>query len=222
MPTTFDCATPAGALAGVREARKALGSGALAIVPTDTVYGIAADAFSATAVAALLAAKGRGRSAPPPVLIPDLQTLRALAVELPPTVDALAEAFWPGPLTVIAKARPSLTWDLGDTGGTVALRVPHHELALALLAETGPLAVSSANRHGEPAATTVEAAAEALGDRVAVVLDAGVVGAQHTPHEAQNGSTIIDATGERLRIVRQGVLAREAIAAVVGEDSLEP
>ena len=221
MPETFDCSAPASLLAGVRAARQALQTGGLAIMPTDTVYGIAADAFSPDAVAGLLAAKGRDRQSPPPVLVPDLQTLTALAEQVPAAVTALAEAFWPGPLTIIVRAQPSLSWDLGETKGTVALRMPANDVALGLLAETGPLAVSSANRHGEPASTTAAGPAEALAESVAVVLDAGEVGEGYEPHEAdgrsQNGSTIVDATGERIRIVRQGVLSRERIAEVVGE-----
>ncbi|GAA2174482.1 hypothetical protein GCM10009846_20600 [Agrococcus versicolor] len=221
MPETFDCSVPVTLLAGVRAARQALQTGGLVIMPTDTVYGIAADAFSADAVTALLAAKGRGRQSPPPVLVPDLATLTALAEEVSSDVTALAEAFWPGPLTIIVRARPSLSWDLGETRGTVALRMPANDVALGLLAETGPLAVSSANLHGEPASTTAAGPAAALADSVAVVLDAGEVGEGYAPHaegdRAQNGSTIVDATGERIRIVRQGVLARERIAEVVGE-----
>ncbi len=225
MPETFDCSVPASLLAGVRAARQSLQTGGLVIMPTDTVYGIAADAFDADAVAALLAAKGRDRQSPPPVLVPDLATLSALAEQVSDDVRALAEAFWPGPLTIIVRAQPSLRWDLGETRGTVALRMPANDVALGLLAETGPLAVSSANLHGEPASTTAAEPAAALADSVAVVLDAGAVGEGYEPHDdgakAQNGSTIVDATGERIRIVRQGVLARERIAEIVGE-ALEP
>ncbi|SDH24761.1 L-threonylcarbamoyladenylate synthase [Agrococcus jejuensis] len=221
MPETFDCSVPTSLLAGVRAARQTLQTGGLVIMPTDTVYGIAADAFSPEAVAGLLAAKGRDRQSPPPVLVPDVATLTALAERVSDDVRALADAFWPGPLTIIVRAQPSLSWDLGETKGTVALRMPANDVALGLLAETGPLAVSSANRHGEPASTSAAAPAEALAESVAVVLDAGEVGEGYEPHadgeRAQNGSTIVDATGERIRIVRQGVLSRERIAEVVGE-----
>lgn len=221
MPETFDCSVPATLLAGVRSARQTLQTGGLVIMPTDTVYGIAADAFSPEAVASLLAAKGRDRQSPPPVLVPDVATLTALAEQVSDDVRALADAFWPGPLTIIVRAQPSLSWDLGETKGTVALRMPANDVALGLLAETGPLAVSSANRHGAPASTTAAGPAEALAESIAVVLDAGEVGEGYEPHadgeRAQNGSTIVDATGERIRIVRQGVLSRERIAEVVGE-----
>lgn len=181
------------------EAVNAVSRGALVVLPTDTVYGIGADAFSPPAVAALLAAKGRGRQMPPPVLIPDLRTLDGLATDVPQSVRDLVERFWPGGLTVILRAQPSLAWDLGETAGTVALRMPDHEAALALLRRTGPLAVSSANRTGSPAALTALGARDQLGASVAVYLDAG-------PVTGGVASTIVDATGADLRIVRAGAI----------------
>ncbi|MFT4233252.1 MAG: L-threonylcarbamoyladenylate synthase, partial [Leucobacter sp.] len=152
MAEVFDCSDSFQLLAGMRAARRAIGKGELVVMPTDTVYGVAADAFTPEAVQRLLDAKGRGRQSPPPVLIPNTSTLAALAAEVTAPLSALAEAFWPGAITIITRANPSLSWDLGETGGTVALRIPNHPLALELLEETGPLAVSSANRTGEPAA----------------------------------------------------------------------
>lgn len=187
--------------------------GGLVVLPTDTVYGIGADAFTPPAVAALLAAKGRGRQMPPPVLMPDVRTLDGLATSVPDAVRDLAAAFWPGALTLILRAQPSLAWDLGETRGTVALRVPDHPVALALLSRTGPMAVSSANRTGQPSALEVSEAHEQLGDRVQVYLDGG-----RTP--GQVASTIVDATGEDLRVVRQGAISLEqlrAVAPVAGE-----
>lgn len=217
MPAIHDCADPASLLEGVRAARTAVAAGRCIVIPTDTVYGIAADAFSHSAVAALLAAKGRDRGFPPPVLVADRPMAAALAERIPPEVEALLDAHWPGPLTIIVRAQASLTWDLGDTGGTVALRVPDHPIAIGLLRETGPLAVSSANLHGMPAATTAQAAADMLGDRVDVVLDAGPVGGP-VPDGAANGSTILDcSTDGVVRIVRQGVLPREAVAEALGD-----
>ncbi|GEK80971.1 L-threonylcarbamoyladenylate synthase [Agrococcus baldri] len=220
MPAIHDTADPASLLEGVRAARTAIAAGRCIVMPTDTVYGIAADAFSHAAVAGLLYAKGRDRGFPPPVLVADRHMATALAERIPPEIEPLLEAHWPGPLTVIVRAQPSLTWDLGDTGGTVALRVPDHPIAIGLLRETGPLAVSSANLHGMPAPTEAAAAAEMLGDGVAVVLDAGTVGdaGAATQPGAQNGSTILDcSTDGVVRIVRQGVLPRETIAAALGE-----
>ena len=181
------------------EAVNAVARGALVVLPTDTVYGVGADAFTPPAVASLLAAKGRGRQMPPPVLVPDLRTLDGLATAVPATARALVAQFWPGGLTVICRAQPSLAWDLGETRGTVALRMPDHPAALALLRRTGPLAVSSANRTGRPAALTAADALDQLGEAVAVYLDGGT---------APGGvaSTIVDATGDELRLVRAGAI----------------
>jgi L-threonylcarbamoyladenylate synthase len=231
MTSIHDCSVESELLAGMRLARRAIGSGALVVIPTDTVYGVAADAFSAAAVQRLLDAKGRERTSPPPVLIPGIPTLDALAVEIPDAVRKLVAEFWPGGLTVILHAQPSLQWDLGETRGTVALRMPANRIALELLSETGPLAVSSANLSGMPSATTAQAAHEMLGDRVAVYLDGGEAGIAYEAIGERPGdtsSTIVDATGVaadgtgELRIVRAGVISRERIAEVVGEDLLAP
>ncbi len=218
MATIYDCSDSTGLLTGMRLARQAFGMGELIVIPTDTVYGIACDAFSPAAVQRLLDAKGRGRNAPPPVLIPGIPTLDALAESIPDEVRTLVTAFWPGALTVIVPARESLAWDLGETHGTVALRMPDNEVALELLSETGPLAVSSANLTGQPAATTAQEAHAALGDRVSVYLDGGTVGLEIAPGN-DAGSTIIDATGlligKELRIVRHGAITDEAIRAAL-------
>jgi L-threonylcarbamoyladenylate synthase len=225
MAPLFDCSVSAELLSGMRYARSAIGRGELVVIPTDTVYGIAADAFAPAAVQALLDAKGRGRSSPPPVLIPGIPTLDALAESVPDEVHELVKAFWPGGLTVIVPARSSLAWDLGETQGTVALRMPSNRVALELLADTGPLAVSSANRTGEPAASSAQQALDALGDAVSVYLDDGEVGAEHAG-APDPGSTIVDATpllrdGGKLRIVRHGVIPDEAIIQIVGADRCE-
>lgn len=169
-------------------------------MPTDTVYGIAADAFNKLGVDMLLAAKRRGRDKPPPVLVGEKRTALALAAEVSEQAQELMDNFWPGPLTIIVTAQPSLTWDLGETGGTVALRMPAHECALALLRKTGPLAVSSANRSEQEPARTAHAAHRALGPSARIYLDAGPAG-DELP------STIVDATGPHLRIVRHGALS---------------
>jgi len=216
----FDCTDSANLLSAARAARQAIGRGELVVVPTDTVYGVAADAFSPEAVQRLLDAKGRGRQSPPPVLIPNTDTLGALAAEVVEPVRLLAEAFWPGPLTIVLKAQPSLSWDLGETGGTVALRIPDQALALELLAETGPLAVSSANSTGDPAARNIAEAQRMLGESVAVYLDAGEVAGDGT------ASTIVDATrltaeGGVLRVLRAGGVSREALAEAVPQATIE-
>lgn len=211
MSEVFDCRQSDQLLAAARAARQAIGRGELVVLPTDTVYGLAADAFSPEAVQRLLDAKGRGRQSPPPVLIANTATLSALAAEVPEPVSRLAEEFWPGPLTIVLPAQPSLDWDLGDTGGTVALRIPNHRLTLELLQETGPLAVSSANRTGKPAALNIAEAQRMLADSVAVYLDDGEAPGDGT------ASTIVDATGltaegGSLRVLRAGGVSRGAIA----------
>ncbi|MBN6777755.1 threonylcarbamoyl-AMP synthase [Pseudoclavibacter alba] len=215
MARIYDCADRTELLEGLRAARTALGRGDVVVMPTDTVYGIAADAFSHGGVAKLLEAKGRTRQSPPPVLVADLATLEALAEHVPDPIRSAIIAFSPGPLTVILPARQSLQWDLGETRGTVALRIPDNELARELLRDVGPLAVSSANRHGERASSNAAEAEAALGDRLEVILDGGAAGGE--------ASTIVDATpltrtpAEPARIVRQGALARERLAAVLCE-----
>lgn len=202
----------------MRMARAAIGRGELVVIPTDTVYGVAADAFQPLAVERLVTAKGRTRQSPPPVLIPGIPTLDALAETVPDEVRVLVEKYWPGALTVILPARSTLTWDLGETRGTVALRMPSNRIALELLSETGPLAVSSANATGLPAATTIEGAQEMLGDSVAVYLGDGEGGTV--------ASTIVDATGltapeGKLRIVREGAISADEIRELVGADKCE-
>ncbi|TCC03014.1 threonylcarbamoyl-AMP synthase [Kribbella soli] len=197
-----------------RAAVDAIEAGDLVVLPTDTVYGLAADAFKADAVQRLLDAKGRGRDMPPPVLISVVESLDALATDIPDNGRKLCEEFWPGPLTVICHAQTSLMWDLGETQGTVALRVPDHENTRELLSRTGPLAVSSANKSGQPAALDVYDAEEQLGESVAVYLDGG---------EATGGqpSTIVDLTGDTPRVIRVGALTVEQLRAVVPEVAAE-
>jgi tRNA threonylcarbamoyl adenosine modification protein (Sua5/YciO/YrdC/YwlC family) len=224
MAPEFDCSDSTELLTGVRLARAAIGRGELVVIPTDTVYGLAADAFSPAAVQRLLDAKGRGRQSPPPVLIPGPAMLDTLAENVPDEVRELVKRFWPGGLTVILPAQSSLSWDLGDAHGTVALRMPANRVALALLAESGPLAVSSANLTGKPAATTSGQARDYLGDAVSVYLNDGTVGAEHDG-APDPSSTIVDATGlssgGMLRIIRHGVISDDAIREAVGADRCE-
>jgi len=223
MSHVFDCRDEAEILAGMRHARQAIARGELVVLPTDTVYGLAADAFSPAAVQRLLDAKGRGREMPPPVLVAGQDMLAALVESIPEPVQRLVDAFWPGGLTIILPAQPSLTWDLGETQGTVAVRMPDRRVALELIAETGPLAVSSANLTGRAAAVIASEAEDMLGESVAVYLEEGYV-------ETGVPSTIIDATslvspdaGESatVRILRDGAISREQLAEVLGE-LLEP
>lgn len=220
MAEVYDCSESSQLLTGTRMARQAIGRGELIVMPTDTVYGVAADAFTPAAVQRLLDAKGRDRTSPPPVLIPGTATLHALAAEVPEPVNRLAEAFWPGALTIVLRANPALDWDLGETGGTVALRIPDNPLAIELLQEAGPLAVSSANLTGQPAAQTAAAAKEMLEDSVSVYLEDG----PRTPGGVS--STIVDATqvtedGGTIGILRHGGVSQEAISQLLPEITVE-
>jgi L-threonylcarbamoyladenylate synthase len=199
MTEIFDCADEEQRAAGIAAAAKAVLDGGLVVLPTDTVYGIGADAFRAAAVERLLAAKGRGRQMPPPVLVGSVRAAEALADDLGPYGRSLIDEFWPGGLTLICRARLSLKWDLGDSRGTVALRMPDHPVALELLQQTGPMAVSSANITGAQAATTAADAREQLGDQVAIYLDAGV-------SAVGTASTIVDLTGDMPRMLRSGAV----------------
>lgn len=204
MARVYDTSNPSEREEGIADATGALRRGELAIIPTDTVYGIAADAFSPLAVMSLLGAKGRGREMPPPVLISNVGTVNALARDIPGWVHALLDQFWPGPLTVVCHQQTALKWDLGETRGTVALRMPKDEVALELLGRTGPLAVSSANLSGQTAAVTAQEAADMLGPATAVILDAGRA-------VAGQGSTILDCTQLQPRILREGALATNTL-----------
>ena len=204
----IDVGTDEGRETGARLAADAVARGEIIVLPTDTLYGVGADAFNAAAVIRVLAAKRRGRDMPPPVLVPSVRTLDGLATDIPDAARELVAAFWPGPLTLVFRAQPSLQWDLGDTGGTVALRMPLHRVALALLELTGPLAVTSANRTGQPPATTCDEAVEQLGEAVSVYLDGG-------PSLAALASTIIDVTSTVPRVLRAGALSLERLRAVV-------
>lgn len=200
MSRRFCCDDGAELDRGLAAALEALRGGELVVLPTDTVYGLGADAFEPAAVRRLLRAKGRGRDMPPPVLVSSPTTLDALATDVPGYVRNMVAECWPGPLTVICHQQPSLSWDLGDTRETVAVRMPDDRRALALLKQSGPLAVSSANTSGQPAATSVDEAEKMLGDAVEVYLDGG-------PSAGEVPSTILDVTGTRGRVVRSGALS---------------
>ena len=208
MSRRFDCADAKQRARGLTEAADAVRRGELVVLPTDTVYGIGADAFSAQAVEDLLAAKGRGRDMPVPVLVGSPGTLDGIVFMLDSVGHDLVEAFWPGALTIVAQHQPSLQWDLGDTRGTVAVRMPLHPVAIELLTATGPMGVSSANRTGEKPATTVDEAMAQLGESVAVYLDGGTCG-DAVP------SSIVDVTGERPRLLREGAISLEELRKVV-------
>jgi L-threonylcarbamoyladenylate synthase len=214
MSERFDCSDPEQLEAGLQAAQAALRRGELVVMPTDTLYGIAAEAFDPVAVDRLLAAKGRGRDMPPPVLVGTVRAAIALIQELGEMGKDLIDEFWPGGLTLIFKSSPTLVWDIGETKGTVAVRMPLHAVSLGLLKKTGPLAVSSANYSGQPPATTADEAVEQLGESVAVYLDAGSC-------PADVPSTIVDLTGSVPKLLRPGVITpdrlREVVPLVDGE-----
>ncbi|GFG51420.1 threonylcarbamoyl-AMP synthase [Mycolicibacterium agri] len=212
MSELFDCSDATARAAGIASAVSAVKGGRLVVLPTDTVYGIGADAFDNTAVAALLSAKGRGRDMPVPVLVGSWHTIEGLVYSVPEAARELIRAFWPGALSLVVRQAPSLHWDLGDAAGTVMLRMPLHPVAIEVLREVGPMAVSSANISGRSPAVTAQEAREQLGDLVAVYLDAG-------PSQQQAASTIIDLTSPQPRILRAGPVSADAIAEVLGVDA---
>ena len=212
MAELFDCSDDAQRPLGIASAVSAVKGGRLVVLPTDTVYGIGADAFDGAAVAALLAAKGRGRDMPVPVLVGSWHTIDGLVYSVPESARELIRAFWPGALSLVVQQAPSLQWDLGDAQGTVMLRMPLHPVAIELLREVGPMAVSSANVSGRPAAVTAAGARDQLGDLVEIYLEAG-------PSAQGSASTIVDLTGATPRILRDGPVSAAAIADVLGVDA---
>lgn len=210
MSRRFDTNDPADRARGLDLALGAVQRGSLVVLPTDTVYGVGVDAFNGFAVTALLAAKGRGRDMPVPVLIGSPRTLSGIASMVNTNARALVEAFWPGGLTVILRAQPTLQWDLGDSDGTVAVRMPLHPVAIELLQNTGPMAVSSANISGMPAPATYQEAFEQLGDAVEIYLDGGPTG-------APVASTIVDVTSDVPRVLRAGAVSADELREVVPE-----
>lgn len=212
MTITYDCTEATGREVGLSSAAGALRAGRLVVTPTDTLYGIAADAFDPDAVNLLLSAKRRGPDMPVPVLVGSWETIDGLVVSTPASARDLIRAFWPGGLSLIVHQAPSLGWNLGHTQGTVMLRMPLHPVAIELLREVGPLAVSSANVSGQPPATTVGQARDQLGESVAVYLDGG-------PCSIGEPSTIVDLTGPAPRIVREGAVTAERVGEVLGVDA---
>jgi L-threonylcarbamoyladenylate synthase len=205
----YDCNDANAREAALSAAAHCISSGQLVVLPTDTVYGVGADAFDSGAITDLLAAKGRGRDMPVPVLIGSWTTIEGLVSSVAQRTWDLIEAFWPGGLTLVVEHAPSLSWDLGDTRGTVAVRMPLHPVAIELLEVTGPLAVSSANRSGQPPAMNAADAQAQLGDNVAIYLDGGPV------LSSGLASTIVDVTGEVPRILRAGAITVDELRAVV-------
>jgi tRNA threonylcarbamoyl adenosine modification protein (Sua5/YciO/YrdC/YwlC family) len=206
----YDCRAVAERDRGIAAAVEAVKSGELVVLPTDTVYGVGADAFTAHAVNALQNARSTDRRVPPPVLVGSRHTLDGLVYSLPRAARELADAFWPGALTIMVEHSPSLQWDLGDTGGVVAVRMPLHPVALEVLREVGPMAVTTANKIGQPAPVTAEEARDQLEYAVRIYLEAG-----EAPDPAP--STIVDVTGDVPRVLRNGAVPWEKLREVVPE-----
>ncbi|MEV6910239.1 L-threonylcarbamoyladenylate synthase [Amycolatopsis sp. NPDC051071] len=209
MSAVYDCSKRDTRADGLAAAASAVRSSRLVVLPTDTVYGIGADAFDGGAVQSLLRAKNRGPDMPVGVLVGSWSTVDGLVLGTPPSARALIEAFWPGDLSIVLPHAPSLQWDLGQSRGTVMLRMPLHPVALELLRDVGPMAVSSANVSGQPPASTAQEAVDQLGDSVAVYLDGGSTG-EAVP------SSMVDLTGDDPVILREGAVSRAAIAEVLG------
>jgi L-threonylcarbamoyladenylate synthase len=210
VASRVDCTELAGRRRGIERACSAIAQGGLVVFPVDSAYGLGCDAFSRNGTERLRALKGHGRHQPPPVLIGHPRTLDGITTALSDAARALTGAFWPGPLTLLCRTQPTLGWDLGDDGGTVAVRMPLHPLALELLARTGPLAVTGAGAAGQPPPQTCAEVREAFGDDVEVYLDAGHL-------NRPEPSSIVDVTSVVPRLLRPGAVDVAQLRAVVPE-----
>lgn len=194
----------------IARAAELLRGGGLVAFPTETVYGIGANALDAAAVGRIFAAKGRPPTNPVIVHVPDVALARTLAAEWSASAERLATQFWPGPLTLVVPRRPIVPDVVTAGGPTVALRVPAHPVALALLRASGlPVAAPSANRSTELSPTCAEHVLRGMADRIDLLLDAG-------PAPGGLESTVVDMTTQPPRILRPGLVARTELAAVVG------
>jgi L-threonylcarbamoyladenylate synthase len=191
----------------VEQAVATLRAGRPLVLPTDTVYGLAALPTVEGATAALFALKGRGADTPVAVLCADADQALGLADPgaVVPQVRRIAERLWPGPLTLVLPRRSDLDYELGEPAATIGVRCPAHRLVQALAAAVGPLATTSANRHGEPTAATAPEVAAVFGPAVGLVLDGGPC--------ASPPSAVVDATGGRWRVLREGRVDLAAITA---------
>jgi L-threonylcarbamoyladenylate synthase len=180
----------------VLQAVRALAQGLPIGIPTDTVYGLAVDPFRPGATDRIFAAKRRPRDVNVPVLVSGVDQALSISTALPALALELMDRYWPGPLTIVIPAKPGLGADLGEDDVTVGVRSPDHPVPLALCAAVGPLATTSANRHGEPPMTTAAEVDATFGDALGIVLDGGVC--------AGSPSTVVDCTGEELKLLREG------------------
>lgn len=183
---------------------KIVAKGDLVVVPTDTVYGVGCDPFNPSAVDRLFNAKRRGRNLPLPVLVHGWRQAIGLVAEIDERAKALIAEYWPGPLTIVFRETDGIGWDLGDSHGTVAVRMPKQPFTLALIRRTGPLAVTSANLSGQPTPATVPEIMEQLDGGVGVYYDTGPLHEPTGPAGAP--STIVDLTGPDARVLREGAI----------------
>ena len=189
-------------------AAKALVAGQIVGIPTDTVYGLAADVLHTDAADRLFTVKRRPRKLDLPVLVADIEQALGLATGVPDTARTLMERWWPGALTIVVPRRPDLGVDLGDDEATIGLRCPDHPIPVALCRAVGPLATTSANLHGDDTATTAAEVRAAFGDAVAVVLDGGTC--------AGSPSTVVDCTGHDVKLLRDGRIPWPNLQASLG------
>ncbi|MFA9445034.1 L-threonylcarbamoyladenylate synthase [Egicoccus sp. AB-alg6-2] len=195
----------------VLRATEVLRRGELVVLPTDTFYGVAADAFNAQGTGRLFAAREQPRRVPLSVLVRSPKQLAGLTTIVPEAAERLVAAYWPGPLTIVLHAEPNLRWELGRTEGTVAVRMPLDDLALAVVRAVGPVASTAASRRGGPAPTTAEAARDQLGEAVELYLDDGA-------RPGRSASTVVDLTRRQPHVLRDGPLdSAEVLKVARGE-----
>jgi tRNA threonylcarbamoyl adenosine modification protein (Sua5/YciO/YrdC/YwlC family) len=194
--------------ASLAAALEALADGLIIAMPTDTVYGLAADPFRPGATERLFEAKKRSRDVDLPVLVANIEQAMSLATAVPLLASALMKNFWPGPLTLVLPRRPDLVADLGEDEATIGVRCPAHPVPLALCAKAGPLATTSANLHGQPTSQTAQEVVAVFGDTVPVVLDGGT--------RSGRPSTVVDCTGIEPRLLREGRIPWSSVTAALG------
>ncbi|MEI6361719.1 MAG: L-threonylcarbamoyladenylate synthase [Actinomycetes bacterium] len=200
MTLRIECADGRDRERAITAAKAAVKRGDLVIIPTETVYAIATDAFSDRGIRAMRVAKSYDETVPLPVMVGSRSTVPGIATGLTDAARALMDAFWPGPLTVLLMPQPTLAWAL-PTDGPISIRMPLHPVALALLEASGPLVVTTANTPGLPAPTLVDDAVSQIGRLASLALDVGDLA-----DDESLPSTIVDFTGDMPRVVRVGAL----------------
>lgn len=211
MTLRFDCTDDAERARGITAAVASIKRGDLVVLPTESVYAVATDGFSARGARAVREAKGQSAATPLPIMIANITTVPGIAFN--PSIAAmdLMHGFWPGALTVLVTPQPSLAWD-HPAGAPLAVRIPLHPVTLEILRATGPMIVTGANAVGGAAALTVDDALEVLGETATIALDAGPLGADPM---LSLPSTVVDATGEVPVLLREGAITLEQLRSVV-------